>query len=74
MTTPLVFQRILLSRTGAVATITLNRPPANPIDTATLREIGMALGSVEADRGVGAVIITGAGDRMFSAGADVPRS
>lgn len=71
MTSPAVFDRILLSRAGRVATITLNRPPANPIDTATLREIDAALSSLEPDGAIGAVVITGAGERMFSAGADV---
>ena len=65
------YERILLAREGSHAVITLNRPPANPIDYATLTEIGKALVEIGSDKSVRAAIITGSGDRMFSAGADI---
>lgn len=71
MTTAARYERILVAQTSRVATITLNRPPANPIDLTTLRELGTAMDSLEKDGGVRCVVITGAGDRMFSGGADI---
>ena len=66
-----MFERILVAAAGRVATITLNRPPANPIDIQMLTEIDQAVSAQERDAGIRAVIITGAGDRMFSGGADI---
>lgn len=66
-----MFERILVATAGRVATITLNRPTANPIDIQMLTELDEAVSSQERDPGIRAVIITGAGDRMFSGGADI---
>ena len=63
--------RILIERDGATLTLTLNRPDKlNAIDGAMLDALGEALGEIERDRAVRAVILTGAG-RAFSAGADI---
>ena len=51
--------------------ITLNRPPANAISEVLMRELNAALNGFEADDTVRSVIITGAGDRIFCAGADL---
>ncbi len=64
---------VLKSVTGAVATLTLNRPhKLNAIDFATIERLHALLDGIEADETVRAVILTGAGDRAFSAGADIP--
>ncbi len=56
---------------GPVATLTLNRPQArNAIDDAMRSELVAALGGLEADQAVRAVILTGAG-KSFCAGGDV---
>ena len=66
------FKNILLDKEQAVYTITLNRPEhMNAISTATIPELLEALREVAADEGARALVITGAGDRAFSAGADV---
>jgi enoyl-CoA hydratase/carnithine racemase len=54
-----------------VATVTLDRPPANPIDILLLRELRSALGTLATDGAVRCIVITGAGDRFFSGGADI---
>lgn len=63
---------ILVERDGSVATVIFNRPDQrNAISYAgwlELRRIAMAL---ERDDGVRVVVLTGAGDRAFSAGADI---
>jgi enoyl-CoA hydratase len=55
-----------------VATITLNRPKSlNALNTALLTELKDALGDAEVDVAVRVIVITGAGEKAFCAGADV---
>ncbi|HKE72250.1 MAG TPA: enoyl-CoA hydratase-related protein [Acidimicrobiales bacterium] len=54
-----------------IATIVLDRPPVNAVDTATLLEIRDAFTALSGDRDVRVAIFTAAGDRAFMAGADL---
>jgi enoyl-CoA hydratase len=55
-----------------IAVLTLNRPDKlNALDYALIDGLSQALESLEGDAAVRAVILTGAGDRAFSAGADI---
>jgi len=65
------FETLSLEREERFAVITLNRPPANAISEQLIRDLAAALASVESDDGVRSVIVTGAGDRIFCAGADL---
>jgi enoyl-CoA hydratase len=57
---------------GAVAIITINRPDKlNALNSETIDELGAALGEIAADESVHAVIMTGAGEKSFVAGADI---
>ena len=57
---------------GRVSTVTVNRPDVlNALNTALLEEFLATLIDLGADESVGVVIITGAGDRAFIAGADI---
>jgi enoyl-CoA hydratase len=67
----MAFETLLFTREESFAVITLNRPPANAISEALIRELNDALASVEQDDSVRAVVITGSGDRIFCAGADL---
>jgi len=62
---------VLYEKQGHIAKMTLNRPPANSINLAVLLDIEKVLDDVEADKDVRVLIITGAGDKGFSAGFDV---
>lgn len=63
---------ILCDVAGAVATITINRPDKlNALDAATVRALHEALDRVAIDPSVRAVVLTGAGDKAFVAGADI---
>lgn len=58
--------------TDSVAVITMNRPEAlNAFNLEQLDRLGAALEGVRGNRAVRAVIITGAGERAFAAGADI---
>ncbi len=65
------YKFILFEKEGHIATLMLNRPPANSINLATLNEIEKALDEVGQSSDVRVLIITGAGEKGFSAGFDV---
>ena len=63
---------ILLTHEGPVSTLTVSRPAAlNALDRATLEALAAAVASLRAHSGLGCVIVTGAGDKAFVAGADI---
>jgi enoyl-CoA hydratase len=63
---------IVLDRDGPIATITLNRPAVlNALNAELLGRLDDALGTIEHDATVRALILTGAGERAFAAGADI---
>jgi enoyl-CoA hydratase len=66
------FENLQIERDGAVTVITLNRPKVlNALNAQTLDELTAAFDAVAADPEVRAVILTGAGDKSFVAGADI---
>jgi enoyl-CoA hydratase len=63
---------IQLAREDAVAVLTIDRPEVmNALDVGTLQELRDRLLELCEDGGVGAIVLTGAGDRAFAAGADI---
>ncbi len=62
---------IRVERRGSVLEVTIDRPSANAIDSATSRELGEAFAGFRDDTGLRVAIITGAGERFFSAGWDL---
>jgi len=66
-----IFKNIVYESMDGVAKITINRPPLNVLNVETLMEMAMALDKARTDDDVEVVVITGAGDRAFSAGVDV---
>jgi enoyl-CoA hydratase len=66
------FDNLLLERDGAVAVLTINRPQVlNALSTATLDALRSAVLELEHDPAIRVVILTGAGDKAFVAGADI---
>jgi len=62
---------VLREMDGKIAIITINRPEAlNALNTEVIGQLGAQIDAAEAD-GAGAVIVTGAGDKAFIAGADI---
>ncbi|MBF2754492.1 MAG: enoyl-CoA hydratase [Gammaproteobacteria bacterium AqS3] len=60
-----------LERDGAVGHLTMDNPPANVWDEDSLAELRDLFASLQGEAGLAAVILTGAGERFFSAGADL---
>src|SRR2546430_15125877 len=55
-----------------LAIVTINRPDAlNALNAAVLRELSMAIEHLSMAQDVGAIILTGAGDRAFAGGGDI---
>src|ERR1051325_6194918 len=68
----MAYEFIISERLDGVALITLNRPEKlNALSFPLMTEVDHALTEYEADDAIKAVILTGAGDRAFSAGADI---
>ncbi len=65
------YETLLLDRQGKVAVLTLNRPPQNAVSYAMLGEIEKAIEEVASDKDARVLVITGSGERSFSAGMDV---
>jgi enoyl-CoA hydratase len=66
------FENLLVDRDGAVAVITINRPKVlNALNSQTIRELQRAIDELGHDDGVRAIVITGAGEKAFVAGADI---
>jgi len=66
------FKNTLYEKAEGIATITINRPDAlNALNQETITEISTRLEDAEKDENIRVIVITGAGDRAFSAGADL---
>jgi len=66
------YQNILLTVHEKIATLTVNRPQKlNAVSSQVLSEIGAAAQHAASDRDIGVLIVTGAGEKAFVAGADI---
>jgi len=66
------FENLVYEKKSTIVQLTINRPKAlNALNELTLREISAALDEVSADSGVSGLILTGAGEKAFVAGADI---
>ena len=71
-TAPPQFANVLYEKKGAIAYVTINRPKVlNALNTPTWTDIRSAFEVAKADPSVHGVILTGAGDKAFIAGADI---
>jgi len=66
------FDNLLVERDGAVATLTINRPQVlNALNRATLDELDQAVRELQFEEDIRALVLTGAGNKAFVAGADI---
>jgi enoyl-CoA hydratase/carnithine racemase len=64
-------ENIILTKKKSISIITINHPPVNAWNWATIQDFERALDDIENDHNVRVIIITGAGEKCFSAGFDV---
>ena len=70
--TALQLQNVLYDRKGPIAYVTINRPKVlNALNKQTIAELKEAFEGARDDSTIGGVILTGAGDKAFAAGADI---
>jgi enoyl-CoA hydratase/carnithine racemase len=68
----MTFSNILFAKKNSIAYVTVNRPKVlNALNLATMEELRAAFHEMKNDAGVHAVILTGAGEKAFIAGADI---
>ncbi len=67
----MAYHHILYEKKEAITCITMNRPPLNVLNRQTMDELEHALLSARDDPDVRVVILTGAGEKAFIAGADI---
>ncbi len=66
------FETIAVEKDGAVGVVTLNRPTVlNALNSQLLGELSSALVELERDAEIRAIVVTGAGEKAFAAGADI---
>ncbi len=66
------YENILVDVREPVAVVTLNRPKVlNALNAATLKELGAAVEELVSNPAVRAILLTGAGEKAFAAGADI---
>ena len=67
-----MFENLLVSRDAGIAIITINRPQVlNALNMHTLDELRRAILELKQDAAVRAIVLTGAGEKAFVAGADI---
>jgi enoyl-CoA hydratase len=68
----MAYETLLLERSDAYAVVTLNRPKVmNALNRALFSELDDVFTSLAKDPGVRAILLTGAGEKAFAAGADI---
>lgn len=65
-------KNVILEKEGHLAIVTMNRPKAlNALNSETLKDLDAVITDLENDNDIYAVILTGAGEKSFVAGADI---
>jgi enoyl-CoA hydratase len=68
----MVYENLLVDVSGRIATIAINRPKSlNALTMSTMRELSAVLEDIAGRTDVGVVLLTGAGEKAFVAGADI---
>ena len=67
----MAYETLILERGDGHAVVTLNRPPANTISGQLVQELEAAVDELARDDAVRAIVLTGAGERIFCGGADL---
>jgi enoyl-CoA hydratase len=67
-----MYSHLLYAVNDSTATVTVNRPKVrNALNIATIAELGAVFEQVKNDEAIRIVVLTGAGDKAFAAGADI---
>src|SRR6186997_3350737 len=68
----MAYENLLIERADAVLMVTISRPAVlNALNAQTLTELSSVINDAAADDGVRVIVLTGAGEKAFVAGADI---
>jgi len=67
----MAYQSLILEKEEGIAIVSLNKPPVNSLNVQAYQELYDAFSECDKDSSVGAVILTGTGEKIFTAGLDV---
>ena len=67
----MAYETLIVEKEAPIGIIKLNRPPVNPLSVQLYHELYDAVCDFESDDTIGAIIITGNGDKAFAAGLDI---
>ncbi|OPY73532.1 MAG: putative enoyl-CoA hydratase echA8 [Syntrophorhabdus sp. PtaU1.Bin058] len=67
----MAYETLIVEKEAPIGIIKLNRPPVNPLSVQLYHELYDAVCEFEKDDEIGAIIITGNGDKAFAAGLDI---
>ena len=67
----MAYENLILEKKDHIAIITLDHPPVNAWNLGLMEDFERAVDEIENDKGVRVLILTGAGEKCFSAGFDV---
>jgi enoyl-CoA hydratase/carnithine racemase len=67
----MAYDNMIYDQKDSIAMVTINRPPANSWSMAAMEDLEKILDEIEKDQQIRVVIISGAGEKCFSAGMDV---
>jgi cyclohexa-1,5-dienecarbonyl-CoA hydratase len=65
------YENIIFDLKDDIAFLTINRPPMNILNIATMKEMNDAITSLKGNQNIKVLVITGSGEKAFSAGVDV---
>ncbi|WP_027718207.1 enoyl-CoA hydratase-related protein [Desulfovirgula thermocuniculi] len=65
------YAKLVVERENGYLVATINNPPVNALSQAVLKELSLLLDECLNDEGVRAIVLTGSGEKLFSAGADI---
>jgi len=65
------YENLIYGKKDHIGLVTINRPPANSWSLAAMEELESILGETEKDPEIRVILLTGAGEKCFSAGMDV---
>ncbi|MHB1420881.1 MAG: enoyl-CoA hydratase-related protein [Bacillota bacterium] len=67
----MAYETWIMEKTERMAILTINHPPANAVSGTVIRELDQIVWKLQEDTEIRCVIITGAGEKFFCAGADI---
>jgi enoyl-CoA hydratase/carnithine racemase len=67
----MTYETIIVEKEEPIGVIKLNRPPVNPVSVQSYHKLYNAIDELDKDDTIGAILITGAGDKAYASGLTI---